>query len=246
MATKTNRIVFGILGVLGEILITAGLLIAGFMVWTLWWDSNQSAAIAQEQVAEFYERVEPAPQQTAEVITKGEPPVPKPVGPGETIGVLIVPKWYEKTQNAMPVREGVTSDVLDMAAAGHYPETAALGDIGNFSLAGHRRSHGNSFRFVNELDLGDQLIVETEDTWYIYEMTSDQIVTPDRTDVVAPVPGEPGEEPFKRMMTLTTCHSPSVGEWGNSHRWIVHAELVGWMDRSEGTPEQILNDPGVN
>lgn len=240
-----KRFLLGVMGVLGELLITVGLLIGGYVVWNVWWDSNQSAAVAQEQVEEFYERVEPAPRQLGELITDGEPPVPAPVGHGETMGVLIVPKWYEKTNNAMPIREGVTPDVLDLAAAGHYPETAQVGDLGNFSLAGHRRTHGNSFRFVNELENGDQLIVETADTWYVYEMTAEEIVTPDRIDVVAPVPGEPGQTPEKRLMTLTTCHSPSLGEWGNSHRWIVHAELVGWMDRSEGMPEQVLNYPGV-
>lgn len=236
---------WGIIAIVGELLITAGLLVAGYLVWDLWWVSNQSAEIAQQHVEDFYERIEPAPRRAAEVITEGEPPVIDPVGHGETIGVLIVPRWYGMTNNAMPIREGVTPDVLDQAAAGRYPETAQVGQIGNFALAGHRRSFGNSFRFVNELELGDQLIVETEKTWFIYEMIAEDIVTPDRVDVVAPVPGHPEAEPVDRLMTLTTCHSLSVGEWGNSHRWIVHAELIGWMDRSAGMPEQVLNDPGV-
>ena len=232
-------------GILGELLLTAGILVGGYMVWDLWWISGQSEAVAQERVVEFYDTIEPAPRKAAELTVKGDPPVIEPVSHGETIGVLIVPKWYEKTNNAMPIRGGITPDVLDQAAAGHYPDSAEAGQVGNFSLAGHRRSFGNSFRFINELEIGDQIIVETAQTWFVYEMISNEIVTPDRVDVVAPVPGKPGAEPTKRLLTLTTCHSLTTGEWGNSHRWIVHGELVGWMDRSEGMPDQVLGDPGV-
>ena len=76
-------------------------------------------------------------------------------------------------------------------------------------------------------------------------MTNYEIVTPDRIDVVAPVPGQLDAIPVDRLMTLTTCHSPKTGEWGNSHRWVTHTKLIGWMDRADGMPEQVLNDPGV-
>lgn len=234
----------GLIGVLGELMITAGLLIGGYIVWNVWWDSNQSAAVAQEQVQEFYETVPEAPKVKAELRTD-EPPEVAPVGDGETFGVLIVPKWYEKTNNTMPIRAGTSDAVLDQAAAGHYSETAMPGEIGNFSLAGHRRTHGNSFRYINLLEKGDQVIVETKDTWFVYEVTEHEIVDPSQVEVIAPVPGKPGEEPTERMLTLTTCHSLTVGEWGNDHRWITHSKLIGWMDRSEGMPEQVLMETGV-
>lgn len=229
-----------IAGVIGELLITAGLLIIGYVGWQVWWDSNASVAVAQEQVQEFRAHIPVRVLEPAALLNTGEPPRVEPVGHGEVFGVLIVPKWYEKTNNDMPIREGTTPDVLDLAAAGHYTDTAMPGEIGNFAMAGHRRTKGNSFRFINLLEKGDQVIVETEHTWYVYEVYEHQIVTPDQVDVVAPVPGAPGEEPTRRLLTLTTCHSLSLGEWGNSHRWITHAELVGWMDRSAGTPEQVL------
>jgi sortase A len=242
--TRKSSGVAGAIGVLGELMITAGLLIAGYIVWNIWWDSNQSAAIAQEQVREFQETLTVAPEKVAELRTDA-PPIEVGVAHGETFGVLIVPKWYNLTNNTMPIREGTTPDVLDQAAAGHYVETAMPGEIGNFSLAGHRRSHGNSFRYVNVLEEGDQIIVETRNTWYIYEVESHEIVDPSAIEVIAPVPGRPGEDPTERYLTLTTCHSVTVGEWGNDHRWITHAKFVGWMDRADGMPEQVLMEPGV-
>lgn len=242
--THKTSVFSHIIGVIGELMITAGLLIAGYIVWNVWWDSNQSAAVAQEQVKEFYESIPEAPKVAAELRTD-DPPQIEAAGIGQTFGVLIVPKWYNKTQNTMPIREGTTSEVLDQAAAGHYVETAMPGEIGNFSLAGHRRTHGNSFRYINLLEKGDQVIVETKDTWYVYEVTDHEIVEPSAVEVIAPVPGKIGETATERLLTLTTCHSLTAGEWGNDHRWITHAKLIGWMDRSEGMPEQVLMEPGV-
>jgi sortase A len=234
-----------VLGVLGELMITAGLLIGGYILWNVWWDSNQSAAVAEKSVADFQGELEPAPRQAAEIKTEGDPPPVTQAITGDTFGILIVPKWYGITNNAMPLKEGTTPAVLDQAAAGHYENTAMPGEIGNFSVAGHRRSHGNSFRRIDLLEKGDQVIVETKDTWYIYEVTGHEIVLPNQVEVIAPVPGKPNEQPTERMMTMTTCHSVTMGEWGNDHRWVTHSKLVGWMDRADGMPEQVLNDPEV-
>ncbi|WP_246046052.1 class E sortase [Rarobacter faecitabidus] len=229
-----------IAGVVGELLITAGIVVLGYVAWQVWWDSNAAVAVAQEHIQEFEREITPRVLESAELVTEGEPPTVERVAEGETFGVLIVPKWYEKTDNNMPIREGTTAAILDQAAAGHYTDSAMPGEVGNFALAGHRRTHGNSFRFINELEKGDQVIVETADTWFVYEVYDEQIVTPDQVDVVAPVPGDPGAEPTRRLLTLTTCHSLRLGEWGNDHRWIVHAELLGWMARANGTPDQVL------
>ena len=44
----------------------------------------------------------------------------------------------------------------------------------------------------------------------------------------------------------STCHSLTTGEWGNDHRWVVHAKFSYWMPRSEGRPASVLSDPEVN
>ncbi len=245
-ARKPRSAIAIILGLLGEVLITVGLLVIGFVVWQVWWQSNQAVAVANEQIVEFHASIPEPVKVAATLQTEGEPPTVEPVGYGETFGVLIVPKWYEKTNNNMPIRSGTTPEILDQAAAGHYVDTAMPGEVGNFALAGHRRTHGNSFRYINDLEFGDQIIVETAHTWYVYEVTSHRIVLPNEIDVIAPVPSSPEEKPTKRMLTLTTCHSPTLGEWGNSHRWITHAELVGWMDRAEGMPEQVLGEVEID
>jgi hypothetical protein len=38
---------------------------------------------------------------------------------------------------------------------------------------------------------------------------------------------------------MTTCTAANGSAFGNSHRWIVHAELYAWMPRSAGIPPMI-------
>jgi sortase A len=237
-------VALGGIGVLGELLITAGVLLGLFVVWQLWWTSVEARGEAQALMTDFHQTLPEAPRVAAELRTD-EPPVPEAVAPGEMFGVLVVPEWYGRTDNAMPILEGTTPSVLDRAAAGHYTESQQVGEVGNFALAGHRRSHGNSFRYVDDLEAGDQVIVETGNAWYVYEVTGHEIVLPTQVEVVAPVPNDPGAVPTERLLTLTTCHSPTLGEYGNSHRWITYAKFVGWLDRADGMPESVVTDPAV-
>lgn len=238
----------GLLGFVGELLITLGVIIGLYIVWQLWWTSLGASREAAAQVDSFYASVAPAAPElvpSAQLRTD-EPPVVDPVSYGSTIGVLIVPSWQGKSENRMPIVEGTGTDVLDRAYAGHYVETAMPGQVGNFSVAGHRRSYGNNFLHLPDLVPEDAVVVETEDYWFVYSVTSHDIVRPDQVEVVAPVPGDPGAVPTQRMMTLTTCHSLSMGAFGNDHRWIVHAELVGWLERSAGTPAVVEQMEGAS
>ncbi len=158
------------------------------------------------------------------------PPKPKPVRDRETIGVLHVPDWKGMQ---IPVKEGVSSAVLDQGFAGHYPTTAREGEVGNFSVAAHRRTSGSNFRRIDTLSKGKQVVVETRDTFLVYEVTGHQIVDPKNTSVIAPVPNKPDLTPTERLMTMTTCHP----EYGNSERYIVHLKLKYWTDKKDGKPK---------
>lgn len=230
-------------GWVGELLVTAGVVVGLFVVWQLWWTSVDAGHEADAAVAQFYDevpRADPRPRPDSALHTDHVPKVAT-VGAGQSMGVLIVPAWQGETRNRMPIAEGTTLDVLDRAFAGHYTGTATPGQVGNFALAGHRRTYGNSFRYVDQLEKGDALVVETPDYWFVYRVTSHQIVLPSQVDVIAPVPGDPGATPTRRLITLTTCHSLRWGAFGNDHRWIVHGELEGWLRRSEGTPQVVAD-----
>lgn len=242
---RGRRIVDSIIHGVGELLITGGLVVALFLVWQLWWTSIDAQKKAQVHSAAFEQTQVESPRVEGTRHTEDPPPVDA-VGYGGTIGMLVVPRWYGVTNNNMPILEGTGPDILDQAAAGHYPNTQQLAEIGNFAIAGHRRTNGNSFRRIDLLREGDEIIVVTQDTWYVYTVTGYEIVDPSNVDVIAPVPGDPTSAPTQRMITLTTCNGSTTGEWGNDQRWIVHGTLSYWMPRSEGRPSSIVNDPEVN
>ncbi|WP_432943059.1 class E sortase [Kribbella sp. CA-253562] len=131
---------------------------------------------------------------------------------GTAITLLRIPKFGADWEK--PVVEGVGKDEL-ARGLGHYPQTQLPGQPGNFAIAGHRVTHGSPFRKLLELERGDQVIVETADAVYTYELDGspkDLTVKPADTWVLDPVPGKPGASPTRPMLTLTTCqdlfHSP--------------------------------------
>ncbi|WP_158895322.1 class E sortase [Amycolatopsis anabasis] len=117
------------------------------------------------------------------------------------------------------VVEGVSTSAL-RNSPGHYPGTALPGEIGNFALAGHRSA--GLFLDLDRLTTASTVEVETKTWLFTYRVYQLAVVKPDATSVIDANPDQPGLLPFKRVLTLTTCHP----RWSNTSRLIVHASLV--------------------
>ncbi|GAA4415542.1 class E sortase [Georgenia halophila] len=225
-------------GLLGEVMVTAGVLLGLFVVWQVFWTDVQSSRAAQDAVERMHESYEP-PAATGEQPTgpqTGAPPVIDAPAEGTDFGILHVPRWGE--DHELPIAEGVgLHDVLNTGAAGHYPSTSMPGEVGNFALAAHRQTYGAAFHKIDQLQNGDQIVVWTPKAWLVYEVSESYVVTPDQTDVVAPVPGNAGAEATERVITLTTCHPL----WSTRERYIVHGEFVEWYAPSpaDDMPEEL-------
>lgn len=221
-------------------MITVGILVGLFVVWQLWWTDVQ-AGRDQEQALEDLGWTAPPPAVVPAVeVTDGIPPELAVPAAGETFASVLIPRFgsdYEVT-----VAEGVgKKTILDTGALGHYPETALPGALGNFSVAGHRTTYGKPLNKIADLVAGDAVVVRTQDTWYVYEVTDSLIVMPDQVEVIAPVPGlEPGAplpELTERFITLTSCHPM----FSARERFIVHGRLTSWMPVSQGTPAALAS-----
>jgi len=129
---------------------------------------------------------------------------------GDAMALIRIPRFGE--DYVMPVMEGVGDDVL-ARGYGHFEESAAMGEKGNFAVAAHRVTHGEPLRDMPSLRPGDEVIVETRDTIYTYELDTDPnalVVTFRDVWVVASEPENPdpnGVQPADadRLITLTTC-----------------------------------------
>ncbi|MGC4808411.1 class E sortase [Micromonospora sp. DT233] len=211
--------------VAGELLITFGLvmlLFAGYEVW------GKSAIVDARQ--------NDLDRQLAQVWgpsgapTVGTGPTEKLKAPphGEPLAGLHIPKLDKN----WVVVEGVAPDDIRYAP-GHYPDTAMPGEVGNFSVAGHRNRA--TFWRLDELTAGDAIVVEGKTEWYVYKVGQSRIVNPKQVEAVAPVPMEPTAKPTRKLLTLTTCNP----KFDNYQRLIVHAELDHTQSKAAGRPAEL-------
>jgi len=229
----------------GEVLITAGLVLLLFVAWQLWWtdvEANRAQAAITDDLHELWgdEARKPRPAPTAE---PAEPPPPPPdYGPppevpdpesGSAFGIVHVPRFGADFQ-PRPIVEGTDLALLE-DGVGHYEKTALPGQVGNVALAGHRVTYGRPFNLIAELVPGDAVVLETADAWFTYRMRSSTIVTPERVDVVAPVPEQPGAVPTERLLTLTACHPM----YSARERFIVYSVFESWQPKSAGEPASL-------
>lgn len=225
-----------ITGALGELLITAGVLLALFVVWQLWWTDVEGERSAAQAIEQFETAIPQVPDTIGQPRT-GPPPDEASPGEGEVFATLYVPDWG--TDYRVPIADGVDlATVLNDGRVGHYPETAMPGEVGNFAMAGHRQTHGKPFYAVDTLDEGDPVVVQTAQAWYVYTVTAHEVVRPDQVEVIAPVPDDPGADPTEAMLTMTSCHPL----WSTAERYIVHAQLDYWLPLDEGYPAELEGD----
>ncbi|WP_328550261.1 class E sortase [Streptomyces sp. NBC_00366] len=212
---------------IGEVFITTGVLMLLFVTYQLWWTNVRAHAAADKETSTL---------QNDWATGKGAPGT---FEPGQGFAILHIPEL----DVVVPIAEGVSNKkVLDKGMVGHYSEgrlkTAMPGaKTGNFALAGHRNTHGEPFRYINKLKKGDEVVVETQDKYYVYKMTSTLPVTsPSNTSVIGPVPPQSGFTKPGRYITLTTC----TPEFTSKYRLIVWGKMVEERPRSKGKPDALV------
>ncbi|MEU6256573.1 class E sortase [Streptomyces sp. NPDC047043] len=212
---------------IGEVFITTGVLMLLFVTYQLWWTNVRAHAQADKETSTLQDDWASGKR------------APGEFEPGQGFAILHIPKL----DVVVPIAEGVSNKkVLDKGMVGHYSEgklkTAMPGaKTGNFALAGHRNTHGEPFRYINRLQKGDEVVVETQDKYYVYKMTSTLPVTsPSNTSVIGPVPPQSGFTKPGRYITLTTC----TPEFTSKYRLIVWGKMVEERPRSKGKPDALV------
>ncbi|MEU3721237.1 class E sortase [Streptomyces sp. NPDC031705] len=217
----------------GELFITAGVVMLLFVTYQLWY-TNVLAERAADGAAGSLQQTWERPPVT------GAPPPAAAFEPGQGFAILHIPKLDLK----VPVAEGISkAKVLDKGMVGHYGEgalkTAMPSDPqGNFAVAGHRNTHGEPFRYINQLVPGDAIVVETRDAYYTYQMASALPQTsPANVAVIKPVPEGSGFTGPGRYITLTTC----TPEFTSTYRMIVWGRMTEERPRSQGAPPALTS-----
>lgn len=150
-------------------------------------------------------------QHRQELIEEYEISIPKP-----TLGSTISPKPHKASNSdkavlripelgnkwVYPIVAGVSDSILDSGVLGRFPESTVPGGVGNYSLTAHRVTHGEPFRMLPEVDLGDDVVLDSGGVRYTYKVTKKWVVNYKDVSVLAPVED-------KRLITLITCDSLS-------------------------------------
>jgi sortase A len=230
-----------VVGVLGEVLITLGVVTLLYVVWQLWvgdliYGAERVAAgtsLSQEWAAEIPTGpgAMPSPSDTPEEPATAEPVIMAEPADAELFGVMHIPRFG--ADYAVPMAGGVSrARTLDPIGIGHYPGTAMPGEVGNFAVAAHRTTWGAPFNRIAELRIGDAIVVETEAGWYTYRFRTLEYVTPSTVEVLLPVPQAMDVPAGTAYLTMTSC-SPM---YDLTERIIAYSIFESFTPRSSGPP----------
>lgn len=125
------------------------------------------------------------------------------------IGIINIPKISLKAA----IGEGVETETLKYAV-GHFIGTPLPEKKGNFCIAGHRSyTFGEFFNRLDELEAGDEIIIETNMGKYKYNVYEKKVVEPNEISVL--------DNTKSSTITLVTCTPIRVA----THRLIIKGKL---------------------
>jgi sortase A len=240
---RRGDLLLGTVGVLGELLLTAGVLIMLFLGWQLWFNDIVVSSGQRDQALEnsrSWATAAPAEEETpapaASPASPGEPVITAaPASDATDFGNIYVPRFG--ADYVVPVATGVgLGNVLNLGKIGHYRETQMPGEVGNFAVAAHRTTYGKPFNQITDLRVGDAIVVETQDGWYTYRFRTLEYVKPTGVAVLDEVPQAPDAQAGDRILTMTSCNPL----FSAAERVVAYSVFESWQPRSDGSTPAAL------
>jgi len=190
---RTTRRLDTILGAIGRVLIATGVLMLLFVAYQLW-GTGLSEQRAQSDLQRTFTSQLPSLPLYGDPVTRIE------------ISKIGVDKI---------VVAGVDYKALEKGP-GLFDGSPLPGQLGNVAIAGHRTSYGAPFSRLNELTLGDEIVLTRAGSTFTYIVSEKPfIVKPSQTEVLKTIDATTGQ------LTLVTCHP----KWTSENRMIVKAKL---------------------
>ncbi|MEO7125061.1 MAG: class E sortase [Nakamurella sp.] len=181
---------------LGQLLITAGLVVLLFVAYELW----VTNLFGEAKQAQATSKLDQLWAQESDTVSAPDPSVITQPG-GVVVSTAAAPtlapgertRQYNTTEGVgfakiyipsfgadfmFTIVEGTNQHDL-YAGPGHYDKTQYPGEEGNFALAGHRVNKGAPFDDLGLLQSCDAIVIETQSEWYVYRMLpqKDEVAT---------------------------------------------------------------------
>ncbi len=214
----------GVVRTLGKSMISVGVGVLLFVAW-VFWGTGLHTAREQRRLSESFES---AIRETPDRHSRRGPPASFAPAPGDPVFRIRIPAIDLNDGKGYIVVEGVGDHELERGP-GHYPECGAHfdrplctpfdavwpGEEGRVVVSGHRTTHLAPFLHTDELDPGDEIVLET--TWgtFRYVVYAQRSVEPDDATIVVPIHDD-------RQLVLTTCDPPLSA----ARRLVTFARLV--------------------
>jgi sortase A len=206
------------------------LLFVAYQLWGTGIAESHSQAVLRQKLDHELRRAEttvtttpgtppPATSTTRPTAAGTADPAPTTAEPadGQPVGLLQIPRiGVDKV-----IVEGTSTTDLRQGP-GHYLGTPLPGQTGNAAIAGHRTTYGAPFYNLNELSIGDPVVVTTTQGVFTYKVTRSLVVPcgdsncNDPADLAVISPSTMPE------LTLTTCNP----RFSSSSRLVVQAVLA--------------------
>lgn len=267
VAKRKRRPRISVTQVIGEILLTVGVLFFLFAFYEAYW-TNVNSGRLQAQAAEKLD------DKWSDTSSSNNPRKKLTPDLGEAFARMYIPSFGSDFHFA--VVEG-TSDEDLQAGPGRYVDTQLPGQPGNFAVAGHRVGKGAPFNDLGNLQVCNAIVVETQNSWDVYRvmpidsqgeqrhqealncfspeqadrMTSGDyanvlgrsITIPGDVGVIYPIPGQGDigqtDEHMEKLITLTTCHP----QFSNAERMIVHGMMTESIPKAaDGSRPAVLDE----
>ncbi len=197
------------LDVVGRVLIALGLLLLSFVAYQLW-GTGIAESRAQNTLASEFETVVQNP--TIQTTT----PLYGDVISRIRIPSIEVDKFVVAGVDAQSLQKG----------PGLFPGSPLAGQLGNVAITGHRTTYGAPFSRINEITVGDEIIVQTSEGDFTYIVNAEPfVVEPTQTEVAQTT------DPNSATLTLISCHP----KWTSDKRIVVTAELVPTVEPAPPT-----------
>ena len=235
-----------VLLILGSLCIGGALFLASLLVYRLWisnYFSDKAADAAREELVASWGlntgTTIPFSAPVATIAPAEVKPINVPTDQ-EAFALLYIPRIGNDVW-ATPIFEGVQSKQLN-SGIGHYPQSQIPGEDGNFSLFGHRTSYGQPFAHIEQLQIGDEVIVETKEFWFVYTLKYDKVVKSSAVWITSnnrlPELYIAATDPYK-VITLVTCEP----RFSTAKRWVWWGVLSAVYPHN--TPPAVLAKPNI-
>ena len=216
--SRADRLRWWLSGI-GQLMITLGVVLLLFCVYELWVTglyTEQQQKKLDKQLIQTWSA--PPPKSTT---------VLAPYKDGEGIARIYLPTLGKDQVHV--VVEGVSHEDLKKGP-GHVPGTDLPGQIGNMVISGHRTTYGAPFNRLDEVHLGDPIVLETRTSFFTYRVIRSFVVDPTAVGETDHVPNQPQATPTQRLLTLTTCNP----KYSARQRLILRAVLQSTLAKGPG------------